>query len=64
MSNKNNLFREDERELLNSAVEDVRKRGFGEVVLCFRNGYIYRVKVTFEDYNITNTESLSNKGKK
>lgn len=44
-------LKEDELKMFEQAVEDVRKRGFGEVTLCFRNGYVYRVKVVIDSYN-------------
>lgn len=44
-------LKEDELKMFEQAVEDVRKRGFGEVTLCFRNGYVYRVKAVLNSYN-------------
>jgi len=44
-------LKEDERKMFEQAVEDVRRRGFGEVILCFRNGYVYRVKAVIDSYN-------------
>ena len=44
-------LKEDELKMFEQAVEDVRRRGFGEVTLCFRNGYVYRVKVVIDSYN-------------
>lgn len=45
------ILNDDEIRILKPAVADVRKLGFGEVVLIFRNGYIYRVKVTLDYHN-------------
>ncbi len=45
------FLKEDERKMFEEAVCDVRRRGFGEVTLCFRNGYVYRIKVTLDSYN-------------
>jgi hypothetical protein len=36
-------------------VSEVQKKGFGEVVIMIRNGYIHRIKVSDEEY-INNRE--------
>jgi len=56
-----NILKEDELRLLIPAVEDMRKNGFGEVTLYFRNGYVYRVKHFIDSYN---TERPNNKEQK
>ena len=44
-------LKEDELKMFKEAIKDVRRRGFGEVTLCFRNGYVYRVKAVLDSYN-------------
>lgn len=45
---------EDELSLLMDAIADARKRGFGEITLCFKNGYVYTVKESFQRHNENN----------
>jgi hypothetical protein len=47
------VLREDEYKLFSTAVNGLREQGFGEVTLCFRNGYVYRVKVLIDSYHQT-----------
>ncbi len=56
---KDGVLKDDEREMLERAVVGARKLGFAEATftLCFRNGYIYRVKVLLDNYN---TERANN----
>jgi hypothetical protein len=56
------ILREDEQRLFADAVDDMRRRGFGEITLCFRNGYAYRVKV-FIDSMDPEASNNNNKGK-
>lgn len=47
----NEILSEDERQIFEEGVNNVRRGGFGEVTLCFRNGYVYRVKTTIGSFN-------------
>lgn len=44
------LLNEDERRIFVPALEELRCQGFGDMVLSFRNGYIYHIKV-IKDYH-------------
>lgn len=46
----NEIFKEDELAIFIEAVKDVRRNGFGEVTLHFRDGYVYRVKAMLDHY--------------
>lgn len=42
------ILNEDERRIFASALEDVRKQGFGDIILSFRNGFIYHIRVVLD----------------
>lgn len=54
------ILKDDELQLFNSAVNGLREQGFGEVTLCFRNGYVYRVKVLIDSYHKNNNGGKDN----
>lgn len=42
------IMNEEERRIFAPALEDLRKQGFGQIILTFRNGFIYNIKVVLE----------------
>lgn len=42
------IMNEDERRIFAPALDDVRRQGFGKIILTFRNGYIYHIEVVLE----------------
>lgn len=56
------ILKDDELQLFSSAVNGLREQGFGEVTLYFRNGYVYRVKVSIDSYHKNNNGKEDNSG--
>lgn len=54
------IFYEDELKIVSQAMEIMRVKGFGKVVLYVRHAYVYRVGVDLDIYG----ENKGNKGSK